>query len=377
MTEPGVLSVSNNNLGSTPETDSFGQASVNGAALPNLFGSNTPVNFYGTTVLSGYINQPSAQLINVARAQSSFGAGTGIVAIIDTGVDTAHPGLQGSLIQGYDFTRNRPDTVSELNDLSPDLAAALLQGNVQRQNSPPGTPILAQSTVELLDQSTVELLDQSTVELLDGVGLPAAFGHGTMMAGLVHLVAPQARIMPLKAFASDGTAQLADVVSAIFYAADHGADVINMSFGFPSNSPLLSGAITYATSKGVLCVTSAGNEGVQAVQFPAGYAQSIAVGSTNLQDQRSSFSDYSGEVNAAAPGEGVITFFPGGLYAAGWGTSFSTALVSGTAALIGDVNPSLTLNGFKNSLAQGVPIDSTLGIGKARLDVFNAVNFWN
>lgn len=372
--EPGVVDVESNAIVQNPETETTSQvAAPNPGALPNLFGPSMPVLYYGNWVLPAYITQPSAQLIRLTDAQYDFGGGTGIVAIIDTGVDTGHPGLQGSLVPGFDFTRNRPDTVSELYDLNPAIAAALAQGNSRLANAGPTTPILSQSTVEILDQSTVEILDQSTVEILDGENLPGAFGHGTMMAGLVHLIAPQAQIMPLKSFRPDGSAQLADIAAAIFYAADNGADVLNMSFGFASSSPLLSTAIAYAANHGVILVSSAGNAGQPIVQYPGGYSSVVDVGSTTLSDQRSTFSNY-GNVNAAAPGEGLVTFFPGGLYAAGWGTSFSTALVSGAAALFEDVRPNFSIVGFQNALTQGAPLDPSLGLGKARLDLVRAGN---
>jgi len=375
MAEPGVVDVESNTNLQNPETDSSSQAvAPNPGALPNLFGSPWPVQYYGNWVLPAYVTQPSAQLIRLSEAQADFGAGNGIVAIIDTGVDPTHPGLQGSLVQGFDFTRNRPDTVSELYDLPQQIQAALALSSASRQISGPTTPILSQSTVEILDQSTVEILDQSTVEILDGLNLPAGFGHGTMMAGLVHLIAPQAQIMPLKAFHLDGSAHLWDIAAAIFYAADNGATVVNMSFGFTSSSPLLSTAITYATNHGVILVSSAGNDSQSIVQYPGGYPTVVDVGSTSLLDQRSTFSNYGSSVNTAAPGEGLVTFFPGGLYAAGWGTSFSTALVSGAAALFEDVRPNYTIIGFQNALTQGVPLDPSLGLGKARLDLVRAGN---
>ena len=79
------------------------------------------------------------------------------------------------------------------------------------------------------------ILSQSSTSILDG--RPTSFGHGTMTAGLVHLVAPNARIMPLKAFAGDGSSDLFNILRAIYYAADHGANVISMSFEITQSSP--------------------------------------------------------------------------------------------------------------------------------------------
>jgi len=77
-------------------------------------------------------------------------------------------------------------------------------------------------------------LDQSSTSILDST--LAEFGHGTMTAGIVHLIAPTAKIMPLKAFRADGSSNLSDIIRAIYYAADHGANVISMSFSLSQPS---------------------------------------------------------------------------------------------------------------------------------------------
>src|SRR5262249_43775067 len=156
-----------------------------------------------------------------------------------------------------------------------------------------------------------------------------ALGHGTMTAGIVHLVAPTARIMPLKAFRSDGTGQLSDVIDAIYWAVDHGADVISMSFDIAVSSPELTKAIKYATAKKVVLVASAGNDGQNVMVFPAGYDSVVGVGSTTNNDLRSTFSNYGQVVTLAAPGEAILTTYPRDRYAFGWGTSFSAPMVSG------------------------------------------------
>ena len=84
--------------------------------------------------------------------------------------------------------------------------------------------------------STLALVDQSTASHIDLSQLPHAFGHGTMVAGLIHLAAPAAKIMPLKAFDADGNANIFDIERAIYYAVDHGARVINMSFSSADTS---------------------------------------------------------------------------------------------------------------------------------------------
>src|SRR5207249_3514334 len=170
--------------------------------------------------------------IRLVDAQNGFRiGGTGIVAVIDTGVDVNHPVLYPVLLPGYDFTRNRPGA-SEWLDVS-GLQSGYLVPNTQNQQ--PG----------YVQQSTAAVLDQSTAAVLDG-GPYSAFGHGTMTTGLVHLVAPNAKILPLKAFSSNGTGYLSNIVAALYYAVQHHANVVNMSFDLTSSSPSLTQAVTYA-----------------------------------------------------------------------------------------------------------------------------------
>ena len=365
--EAGVVDLEPNATVNSVEADPSAQSASSLQALGNLFATRATTQYWGATVLGTYVNQPGAQMIELLGAQSSFGTGSALVAIIDTGVDPDHPALAGALVPGYDFTRDSPNTVSELLDL-PDAVALAFK----------------QSTVEILDsklvvlarqQSTVEILDQSTVELLDANGLPSSFGHGTMVAGLIHLVSPGARIMPLKAFHADGTASIFNVARAIRYAVDNGADVISMSFAYPASSPVLQAAIAYATGKGVICVASAGNLGTETVMYPAGYPKVIGVGSVNYSNNASPFTNSGSAVDTSAPGEALVTLFPGGNYAAVWGTSFSSALVAGSASLMKSVRPNLGTCDIRSALNAGVPLDPELEIGRARLDLLQSLTW--
>lgn len=287
----------------------------------------TQESFFGVDLWSAYVDQPAVELIGSADAQeSSTGLGI-VVAVIDSGVDPGHPMLAPSLVPGYDFTRDQAGSGSEWPDLDPAVAADLQQSVAY---------ILDDVEVAQLNQSVAYILDQSVAYILDGNHLPQFFGHGTMVAGIVHLVAPEAMIMPLKAFTGDGVATSGDIVRAIYHAVDAGADVINMSFSIRTFSPEMLRAINYAVRSGVICVASAGNEGQETLVYPAALGLAIGVGSTALDDLRSSFSNFGDDlVTLAAPGEEIITAFPGGgSYAAGWGTSFSAPLVSGAVALV-------------------------------------------
>jgi subtilisin family serine protease len=355
------------------ETESGSKAAYTIDSLPDVLSGSLEIDYFGSVVRGGYATQRAAQIIALPQAQQKYRTGSGVVAIIDTGVDVNHPALRGVLLPGYDFTRDNADTVSELSDLGM-AGASLVENSRQATQSGKVLPFaLNQSTVAILDQSTVAILDQSTVAILDGTLLPKAFGHGTMAAGLVHLVAPTARILPLKAFRGDGTADLSNIARAVRYAADHGATVISMSFSSTSSSAELQDAIVYAQSKGVLCVASAGNLGKESTVYPAGYRKVLGVGSTNASDRRSGFSNYGGSVGTSAPGEALITTYPGNNYAGVWGTSFSSALVAGAVALCAQAYPGLRYDALKDAIAAGPHISQDMG--DARLDVSRVLGY--
>ena len=94
-------------------------------------------------------------------------------------------------------------------------------------------------------------------------------------------------------------------------------------------------AVNYASRKGVICVAAVGNNSQDALVYPAAFGNVIGVGSINTQNQLSSFSNYGSDmVTIAAPGEALVTTYPGNHYAAAWGTSFSAALVSGSVDVL-------------------------------------------
>jgi subtilisin family serine protease len=200
----------------------------------------------------------------------------------------------------------------------------------------------------------------------------AAFGHGTMTAGLVHLVAPTAQLLPLKAFSANGSGYLSNVLQAIYYATDQGSKVISMSFNFNSSSSELSAAIDYAESHSVICVASAGNSGKEMTTYPASLNYVMGVGSTSDSDTQSSFSNYGSQVVwVAAPGENIVSTYPFGTYASSSGTSFSAPLVSGTAALLVEMDNSVNPTAAANAIAHAKYISSNLDHG--RLDTYLAL----
>jgi len=346
----GILSVELDQTVNPPQPNSTG--------TPSYLTDEAPVSYYGATVWHGYLVQPGNQLIRTAQSQSAFnttGAGI-VVAVIDTGVDVNHPVLKAVLYKGYDFTRN---TAGGNEDVD-------VSGN-SSSNSNSASPAT-------LDQRTVAVLDQRSVAVLDGGGDSYSdFGHGTMTAGLVHLVAPQAKIMPLKVFTANGSAYESDILRAIYYAVGNGAQVMSMSWNLSSYSNELAKAIQYSNNKGVVSIASAGNDGQRTAVYPGALPGVIDVASTSNNDTQSSFTNYGAPpVWMAAPGEGIVTTYPWGTYAAGWGTSFSTPLVAGAAALMMGNNSNCPNWSVPAGLANAHFIGD-LDMGFGRLDTFQAI----
>ena len=213
------------------------------------------------------------------------------IAIVDSGVDLDHPDLADRILPGYDFV-NR-DAVAQDDE-----------------------------------------------------------GHGTMVAGLAAAdtnngigiagAAWNASILPVKVLDGTGAGSDFDVANGITWAADSGAQVINLSLGGPWSSQTLYDAVQYARSKGTVVVAAAGNDGAPQVSYPAAYAD-LAVGATDGAGDAAWFSNSGYWVDVAAPGIDVTSTAladgPVESYAKGSGTSFSSPIVAGITALVRSQHP--------------------------------------
>lgn len=324
--------------------------------IPNGLADSFPEDYYGTLVSEGYLDQPANSIVRTTQAQNDFHvSGAGVVATVDTGVDPLHPALAPILLPGYDFVHNT-NGADEKGDLDHSTEFVLDGGG--------GSPTYVSPwTAAVVNQAGAAALNNSQY---------AAFGHGTMVAGIVHLVAPTAKILPLKAFSADGTGYVSAILRAIYFATAQGSTVVNMSFSITSTSSAMSDAINYANSKGVICVAAAGNEGEQIEVYPASFGQVMGVASTSNSDVLSSFSNYGSQVEwVAAPGENIISTYPFDVYASSSGTSFSTPFVSGTAALLANVDGGINQSGAADAIGHAKYISPQLNRGV--LDIYQAV----
>lgn len=205
-----------------------------------------------------------------------------------------------------------------------------------------------------------------------GLTNPTGHGvsHGTEVAGLTGASTNNGigiasyhwntKILPLQALSDDGEGYTSDIVAAIHYAVNEGAKVINLSLGGPSDDPNLIDAINYAYSRGVTVVAAAGNCGTGRengcdpskpgeMLYPAKYSHVIAVGASNQNEYRASFSSYGPTLDVMAPGSGTLWSTtwsqanPTNQYATQlYGTSFASPIVSSYIAMLYAEKPTLT-----------------------------------
>lgn len=231
----------------------------------------------------------------------TVGSRTVPVAMIDSGVDGTHPDLAANLVAGYNF----------------------VSGNT--------------NTSDTMGHGT------TTAGTLAAVG-----NNGIGVVGVEWTSA----IMPLVVVDSTGYASYLNIADAIIYAAEHGVRVANISIGGTSSSSTLQTAVNYAWSQGTVVFASAGNGGANAPYYPAGCQYVVAVGATDQNNNWASFSNYGTFLSVVAPGVNVYTTAEGDSYTYGSGTSYSSPIAAGVAALMLSYSPSLSASTLVSELEQ-------------------------
>jgi hypothetical protein len=249
-------------------------------------------------------------------------SGTAQIAVLDTGVDAAHPDLSGRMVvPGY----------SSLDGVT--------TGDPDKDPNGHGTALagIAAATVN------------------NATGIAGVAYDGTSIASV-------------QVLGADGTGTDADVVAGVLWAADHGADVILMGFSSRDYSAALANALSYAWSKGAVLVAATGNDGSSSATYPAGMPNVIGVAATDPLDALVSSSN-TGSASVAAPGVAIDATQPGGGYGTISGTSAAAALTAGEAAL-------LVASGKSNSGARDQAVgaaDPVSGRSFGRIDVAKAL----
>ena len=272
-------------------------------------GSGTLWFFVGPDGPDVFANQYSIGLMEVATAQTlSTGAGTA-VAVLDTGVDASHPALAGAVLgNGFNFINdtNNTDDVGDGVDNDGDGAT-----------------------------------DEQV-------------GHGTYVAALIALVAPDVKILPVVVLNPDGRSDIWIVTKGMYYAIDKGVEVINASLGTSYRPNGFEDAIDEAKALGIIIVGAVGNESGDCRVQPAHTSNAFGVVATDDQDIKADFSNFYQDTFISAPGDSkllggkpgqfdpdrsIASAVPGGEYAYWEGTSMAVPFVSGAIALIRAQHP--------------------------------------
>ena len=186
---------------------------------------------------------------------------------------------------------------------------------------------------------------QSGYDFVDGDGEPSdepggqASGHGTFVAGVLHLMAPDAQIRPYRVFDQSGAGDGFSLALAIEQAVDDGCHVLNLSLVLAQQHLAVQEAINFAESMDVVVVAAAGNESTDDPVFPASYGNVIAVAALDSAMLLTSFSNYGTHIDVCAPGFGVYSAYLDGFYAWWSGSSFAAPFVAGQAALLKEASP--------------------------------------
>ena len=257
----------------------------------------------------------------VIHSQAAWDITTGVssvlVAVCDTGLDASHPDLSANLsLPGYNSVDDNTNT----------------------------TPVADHGT--------------AVAGIIDAVGNNGIGGAG---------IAWNVKVLPVRVSDNaDGSAWCSDMAAGIEWAADHGAKVINLSYDITGCPSTIDGAAQYAKAKGAVAFIAAGNSGINlaSVSFPPTHAF-LLVGATDETGQRAAFSNYGQSLDVMAPGVSIYAPFPGNTYAYGSGTSFSSPISAGVAALLFSLNPAWTPDQIRIFLlATAVPASLLNGYGR-------------
>lgn len=324
----------------------------------------TPINVFGHAVIGFPGDHPDTgqskpsyltqSLVGDLQAIHLRARGAGvIVAVIDTGIDRNHPDMR-------DHIWTDPGEIAD--------------DNIDNDSD---------GFVDDVHGWNFLAANKDTLEQR-GSAQTSVSGHGTFIAGLIALIAPDVKIMPIRAFSPEGISDAFTVSQAIKYAVDHGARVINLSFGSTEDSKVMHDAITYAQQRGVLLVAAVGNENQGndvAPQFPANWnLEVMGVAAIDDNNRKAGFSNFGTDVSVSAPGVNLVSIYPelnnAPDYALWSGTSFAAPIATASAALLLENNPNRNARDVIESTATGID-DSNPGLqgklGKGRVDPLRAL----
>ncbi|MBW8048931.1 MAG: S8 family serine peptidase [Cytophagales bacterium] len=300
-----------------------------------------------------YLSAASGPGSGSIQAFAAWGISKGdtnvVVGIVDTGIDIDHPDLVNNIKYNYN------DPINGIDDDGDGYTDNFRGWDLLDNDNNPQS---------VSNDHGVHVSGCASASTDNGIGV-AAPGFNC-------------KILPVRA--GDGLS-ISQGYTGIVYAADHGADIINCSWGGPGGGSFAQDIITYATiNKGALVVCAAGNGGADIPHFPSGFEFAFSVASTGSNDVKSGFSNYGKTIDVCAPGSGIYSTGDGGIYYFSSGTSMASPVAAGSAALVKSVYPSYTglqVGELLRVTCDNIdPINSGVysgKLGKGRINIYRAL----
>ena len=359
-------------------------ANISDAELQNLFKGDPSIEYVQTAVNYKLDFMPNDSLITEQWALSKIkafeawditkGSEEILIALIDTGIDYFHPDLKNKIYvnSAEDLNNNGILDSEDLNRIDDDGNGFIDDVIGWDFTDRFGFPF---------DSTSGDYLtwDNNPID---------EQGHGTFVGGIIAAesnnsigisgVVPNSKLLNIRAFDPKGNGEEDDVASAIIYAVEMGAKVINMSFGDSKFSYVLRDVIKYAYDRGVILVGSSGNTPTSAPHYPSGYTEVISVGNSTEDDFVAGNSTFGSTLDLVAPGTNIIATKNGGGYLTSGGTSASAPHVTGAAALLLSLNPEFNQEDIKQILKSTADDINSPGwdlrSGAGRLNLFRALS---
>lgn len=321
-----------------------------------------------------------------------FGESDIRIGFIDTGVEWDHPDLVGqfAINTKEDINGNELFDAWKSTEEKKDARGKLVKGDLDGIDNDGNGFVDDVIGYDFVDQETLNFGDASTRD-----GIPVDENkHGTAVAGVIGAkanntigvagIAPQCRMVALRAFDASGNAEDDDIASAIIYAADNGVKILNLSFGDIVPSLLQRDAIRYATSKGTLVFASSGNRGGNNHHYPSDFDECVSVGATTVNEDGKgdfiySFNTHGQGMDLVAPGGSIYTTNLDGKYQVISGTSFSSPTAAAVAGLLLLNDSTLTPRSIRSIIESTTHDISPAGYdnlsANGRIDAFAAVSY--
>lgn len=307
---------------------------------------------------------PVISVANGRGVRALAGGGSAVTSTVDSRAQaTAVNDPLRSFQWALDYLK--ADTLQALHDAS-DVTVAVIDSGVQGSHP---------------DLASVLVSDGTDFVKPGGNGTADGNGHGTHVAGIIAAVAGNgvgtvglakgAKILPIRVLDDNASGWNSDIAKGIVYAADHGAQVINLSLSSTSKDSVLNAAVQYARSKNVLVVASAGNSRLTGspIAYPAAFPGVLAVGATDSHGVSAPFSTTGAYVGISAPGVNVLSTYKGSNWTTMSGTSMAAPYVAAAAAVIKSAKSTLAADQISAALTntafdKGVPgRDNEYGAG--------------